>query len=270
MATTSLDFSHWQQPWLALSLIALRPMIIFRLLPFFGTSSVPATILNVFVISFALFMGPLLMPQLLQHTYGTGETLFIVIKEIILGATIAFLASMPFWIAENVGFFIDNQRGTTMASVFNPFAGSSTSPFGVLFNIMTTALYFKTGAFLVLLSLMYGSYMIWPLLSALPTFPANFSIFFLDVGDHMLRSSVLYASPMVLAMFMTDFGLGLVNRFAPQLNVFFLSMPIKSAVSMIILILYMSYFLTFIEEEFLDSFQTIKFLQKLIPSDLAT
>ena len=40
---------------------------------------------------------------------------------------------------------------------------------------------------------------------------------------------------------LTSYGLGLVNRTAPQLNVFFLSMPIKSALGVAMLIIYLPF-----------------------------
>ncbi len=36
------------------------------------------------------------------------------------------------WGMEAAGFFIDNQRGSTMASSLNPATGNQTSPVGIL------------------------------------------------------------------------------------------------------------------------------------------
>ncbi|MBR4894278.1 MAG: flagellar biosynthetic protein FliR, partial [Kiritimatiellae bacterium] len=47
----------------------------------------------------------------------------------------------------------------------------------------------------------------------------------------------------VIIMFLATLGLGLVNRTAPQLNVFFLSMPVKSAIGIAILIVCLPYVL---------------------------
>jgi len=41
----------------------------------------------------------------------------------------------------------------------------------------------------------------------------------------------------MIAMFLSEFGMALVSRFAPQLQVFFLAMPLKSAVGMLLLLL---------------------------------
>ena len=42
-------------------------------------------------------------------------------------------------------------------------------------------------------------------------------------------------------MFLATLGLGLVNRTAPQLNVFFLSMPVKSALGIALLVIYLPF-----------------------------
>jgi type III secretion protein T len=76
--------------------------------------------------------------------------------------------------------------------------------------------------------------------------------------------AVLLASPMLIALFVSELGLGLINRFAPQLNVFFLSMPIKSAVGMLVLIFYMQYLLAFIGDGFIHRMDIVNMLMEIV------
>ena len=57
----------------------------------------------------------------------------------------------------------------------------------------------------------------------------------------MLETTIIIAAPIIIIMFLATLGLGLVNRTAPQLNVFFLSMPIKSALGIAMLIIYIPF-----------------------------
>jgi type III secretion protein T len=66
-------------------------------------------------------------------------------------------------------------------------------------------------------------------------------VFVLSSFDDMMRSTVIIASPVVVVMFLATLGLGFVNRTAPQLNVFFLSMPVKSALGIAFLIIYLPF-----------------------------
>jgi type III secretion protein T len=61
--------------------------------------------------------------------------------------------------------------------------------------------------------------------------------------DEMMRTTVIIATPVIMVMFLATLGLGLVNRTAPQLNVFFLSMPVKSALGIALLVIYLPFIL---------------------------
>src|SRR5690606_36210945 len=104
-------------------------------------------------------------------------------KEILLGILIGFLGGIPFWIAENVGNFIDNQRGATMGEVFSPLTGSQDSPIGLLMLQVVSVLFVVAGPFLAFLGVVYESYRIWPVLSAMPSFEPVFPMAFLGIAD---------------------------------------------------------------------------------------
>jgi type III secretion protein T len=50
-------------------------------------------------------------------------------------------------------------------------------------------------------------------------------------------------------MFLAELGLALISRFAPQLQVFFLAMPVKSGIAMFLLIIYIGYLLEYVKDE---------------------
>ena len=63
------------------------------------------------------------------------------------------------------------------------------------------------------------------------SFGAAGPIFYLEMFDRLMRMVIVLSAPLIVAMFLAEFALALVSRFAPQLQVFFLAMPIKSGVN---------------------------------------
>jgi type III secretion protein T len=61
---------------------------------------------------------------------------------------------------------------------------------------------------------------------------------FAEQAGWLMLYMLLLAGPIVVACLLIDFSLGLVNRFASQLNVYVLAMPIKSGVASFILLVY--------------------------------
>ena len=165
----------------------------------------------------------------------------VALKEALLGALIGFFAAIPFWVAENVGNFIDNQRGATMGEVYSPLSGAQVSTTGIFFTQVVSTIFFTSGAVFLLLGALYKSYAIWPVFGAFVSFAPDAPVQVLGALDGMLKTTVVISAPVIIVMFLATVGLGFVNRTAPQLNVFFLSMPIKSALGVAMLIVYLPF-----------------------------
>ena len=93
------------------------------------------------------------------------------------------------------------------------------------------------------LAIFYSTYNLWPPTLLLPAFLyPNVSIFAIESLDFLMLNALLICAPFVLVALMCDVALGLMNRFAPQLNVFILSMPIKSGVCALLILFYLGPF----------------------------
>jgi len=259
-----LELGDYRQSLMILAIVMTRITTIMIITPFLSSTVITGAGRNAVILSLSLVLFPLLIPAHLDVEIGNLELMALLVKEGILGTFIGFLSSLAFYITQSAGFFIDNQRGATLASVFNPLFGEQTSPLGSAFNVIITALFYVIGGFLAFLSVIYASYITWPVFSFYPQLDGRFPLYFLAIGDHFMRSTVLFAAPIVFVMFLSDFSLGMVNRFAPQLQVFFLSLPLKSGVSVFLLIFYMGTFFALSKIEFSDSLIMIEFLHKII------
>ncbi len=225
-----------------LVLSSARFLAIFAVMPVLSSQFVTGMARNAVILALALIVVPTVAAGLPQNeNIEMGPLVLILVKEGVLGMLLGFLGAIPFWIAENVGNFVDNQRGATMGAVFAPLTGSQDSPIGVLLLQTAVVLFFVSGAIFVFLGAVYESYSVWPVFSAMPQLDAGFPTAILMRADEMLRTTVILAAPAVIIMFLATLGLGLINRTVPQLNVFFLAMPVKSALGIFFLMLYTKY-----------------------------
>lgn len=225
-----------------------RMMSALLISPFFGDQFIQGMARQVVIISLSLMAIPVTIQAGVTFPQSGLWPLFllgVLVKEIALGMLIGFATGMVFWIAEGTGFFIDNQRGSSMAEMFDPMSGGSSSLFGVLFTKVLGVLFFLGGGFAAFLTIMYDSYLTWPVFSYFPEFQPTFAVSCLQLLDSIMGLIVTYAAPIIIAMFIAEFGLGLMNRFSPQLNVFFLAMPVKSGIASLLIIFYLIFLLGF-------------------------
>jgi type III secretion protein T len=234
-----MNFQDLQELFLTYTLVLPRLLSCFVVLPILSKQILGSGLVrNGVVCSLALFIYPAVAGSL-PPVLGGLDLALLIGKEVLLGLLIGFIASVPFWAIEATGFIIDNQRGASMASIMNPMLGSQTSPTGLLLTQTLITLFFSGGAFLTLLGALFQSYVSWPVGTFYPHFGSQWGEFFNGQLTQLLRLCVLLAAPLLIAMFLAEFGLALISRFAPSLNVFILSMPIKSIVASMLLVIYL-------------------------------
>jgi type III secretion protein T len=151
------------------------------------------------------------------------------------------------------------QRGASSASLFSAFNESQTTVFADFFVQLVLLLFFLSGGFLFLLDIIYQSYAYWPVFSFLPRFNGGLAYYFVSFSSEYMAVVFALVGPILFTLFLAEFGLGMVNRFAPQLNGFFLSMGIKSGLSALFLILYMSHLLQFFRQFFFEKSKVLEF-----------
>lgn len=166
-------------------------------------------------------------------------------KEYVIGFLLGYLVGWVFWVVQSAGALIDNQRGAAIASSIDPLQGHETSPLGNMFSQVFLTYVFVSGAVLPIFGLLYNSYVLWPLDKAVPVIAENFPATVLHLFDNAMRLTFVLAAPVIAIMFMAEFALAIVSRFSPQVQVFVLAMPIKSALALFVLIFYMSLLIPF-------------------------
>ncbi|GGJ96176.1 type III secretion system export apparatus subunit SctT [Luteimonas terricola] len=232
-------FDFLGNPLLALALVLPRVIGAFLMLPLMTQQTVPAMVRNSFMVSLGIIVLPIALAGLPMDNLGTIEWPLIVLKEIFIGVAIGFCFGIVFWAVAAVGSVIDTQVGMSMAQVFDPIQGHQVTLHGEFLSQLATWLFMASGAFLVFLDLLMGSYVLWPVASYFPNLPAAGMNLFVGQFDYMMTTVLVMAAPVMVVMLVIDLSFGLVNRYAPQLNVFALTMPIKAwlATALILLLI---------------------------------
>lgn len=215
------------------------PIIVFS--PFFGsrTLAIPAKM------GFALSLFAVFLPKLFEVTHTPLEFNLRLIgffaKELLIGTILGYLISMPFIIVQTSGMVIDHQRGGASLMVNDPTVQNQSSPLGTLFNqVLIVTFYSVIGPF----------YFIEAIISSYDLVPPDKFLsakFFMDgspfwseqlrLFNEIMRLGIQLATPALLIILMTDFFLGIANRLAPQVQMTFLGMPLKSLLALLLVTL---------------------------------
>ncbi len=90
-----------------------------------------------------------------------------------------------------------------------------------------------------MLSLLFDSYAAWPLSSLMPVVASPLLVeLLLKALAQLLTTALTVAAPFVIMMLLIEVAFGLLSRFAPLLNVFFVVLPLKVLALAVMLLLY--------------------------------
>jgi type III secretion protein SpaR/YscT/HrcT len=227
-------------PFLSLMFLFMgRILPIIVLVPFFGGKVLPRPAKVAFAISlFAIFLPQLMSVTKTPLAFDLQLVLYLA-KEVFVGLLLGFFLSIPFIIVQNAGIMIDHQRGGASLMVNDPTIQNQSSPLGTMFNLVLIYLFFTIDGPFIVLDLLSQSYDIVPpdkmLNTALFEESSQVVQYTTKILGNVMIISTQLAAPALIMILMTDFFLGIANRLAPQVQITFLGMPLKSLLALVII-----------------------------------
>lgn len=248
---------------LSLALTLPRIAAAFIVLPLMTSETVPALVRNSFFVSLALVAYPIAAAAAPAGAIGAGAWPFVIVKELFLGLIIGFGFGAVFWAIGAAGGIIDTQIGANFANTLDPIQGHQTSLTGVLLSQLASWLFMATGAFLVFLEILLSSYAMWPVGSFVPTLKPAGALYFIGELRYLMSAAILFAAPALVIMALIDISFGLVNRYASQLNVFSLTMPIKAWISQWITLMALGLVMEMVTRKLFENKSLLEVLRRL-------
>lgn len=231
----------WADQVLLLGVATARVAATFLLLPMFSTETVPAMVRNSIFVAMGV-ISLMIQPPLLVSTLAPQQWVGLIAKEVLVGLTIGFFFGSVLWALQGAGEIIDAKVGATLAQVVDPLSGNQTSLNGAFLGRLASVIFLFSGGLSMVVQVVVQSYAIWPIAAPMPRLDGATLVLFEGEFGRLMVLATLFAAPVLSALFLIDLCLGLINRFAQQLNVFTLSMSLKAfASTALILILLGSY-----------------------------
>ncbi|HEY4144849.1 type III secretion system export apparatus subunit SctT [Pinirhizobacter sp.] len=151
--------------------------------------------------------------------------------EGMVGLALGLVVSLPFHVMHAVGAMLDNQRGATISSSIDPFNGIESSETSSLLHMFAAVLFLAWGGATAVLEALVASYQLLPVgRFELPPLTQSTAI----IGQ-LLAAALRMAAPAMLLMFIMEVFLGVLSRFAQQMNAFSVSLAVKSFVAFLAL-----------------------------------
>lgn len=251
----------------ATGLGAARAIGIMMVLPVFTRAQISGLIRSCLAVAFAL---PCLAHvsdglQALDPDTRLIQVTLLGLKEVFVGLLLGTFLGIPLWSLQAAGEFIDNQRGITSPSApSDPATNSQASAMGVFLGITAITIFVASGGLEAVTSVLYGSFLIWPVYRFHPILTAQGAMELLGLLDHIMRTTLLVSGPVVFFLALVDVSMMILRRFAPQFKSSQLSPTIKNIGFPIIMVTYTAYLIEGMKLEITQANGTLEWFDKLL------
>jgi flagellar biosynthetic protein FliR len=234
--------------------------------PFWGGRAVPkgvkvslATALVVITFPSVVLEIP---PEGVLNDPGPVKFLALIFKELFVGFTLGFAASIIFEAVVVAGRIIDFQRGVNMGELFAPDTFPSVSQISQFKLQLAIVVFLTLGAHRFFISSLISSFEVIPL-AGFPQIETGWIPvigFITGLTAQILLIGLQLAVPAIIALLITDLIFGLINRTVPEIDVFFVSLPVKMVVGIVVILLSFQIIISRYISLFDDSYGAFKFI----------
>jgi flagellar biosynthetic protein FliR len=207
-----------------------RIMAIIIRVPVLGGQTIPTQVRIGLGLALALILIP--WQPLPPDAAAIGVFAFglAIAKEILIGLLVGFAADLVFGALQIAGSAMGLGSGFESGRIFNPALGDAGSAFDQIFVIIMMMFFLVLDGHHIVLIALQKTFNVIPLNGPLPF---NGLETVAITTAQLIAAGVHMALPVMTALILTDITLGLLARVAPQVQVYFLGLPVKVAVALL-------------------------------------
>lgn len=222
---------------------------LFLLAPVFSSSLIPMKVKASALLVLSATMTPIVSHGVVVPTDGWSIAILMA-KETIIGLGLGFAVSVVFAAVQVGASMIDTSIGFSLANIIDPLTNAQASVLGSFYTLVGTLAFLAVDGHFWLLAGFSRSFDV----IGVTQFPKFSNM--LDNAAQMFFSLFVMAfqvaAPILVTLLLCDVVLGIVARVVPQMNVFFVGIPLKIAIGMGAIALGMPVFVSFFEHRVSD------------------
>jgi flagellar biosynthesis protein FliR len=198
---------------------------LMMLAPGIGDSFVPARVRLIISLFLAFIIAPVVGPGVPPLPAEATQMALMILKEILLGLSLGLGTRILFSALATAGAIAGFQTGLSMATAFDPAQNQQGAVFGTLLALLGTTLVFETNTHHWFLTGAVNSYANF--LPGAPLPLGDIAQFTMRAFSQAFSLAIQMTAPLLIYGIVINIAMGIVNRIAPAIQVFFIGQPIQ-------------------------------------------
>lgn len=216
-------------------LVFARVGAMVMLLPAIGEAGIPSRVRLVLALAIAFALAPQVASNYPSAAPASAVGLAVLVaQEATAGILVGAMARIIMSALQVAGYLIATQTGLAYAQTLDPTQGAQGAVLGNFMSLLGTTLIFATNLHHLAIGAIAGSYRMLPPGGHLPT--ADMAQLVIMLVSSSFALGFQLAAPFLVFGFAVYAGLGVLARLMPQLQVFFVAVPINIVCGFVIML----------------------------------
>jgi flagellar biosynthetic protein FliR len=231
----NIDISFLPALAAAFLLIFARVGAMVMMMPGIGESNLPARVRLAIVLVLTAVMLPAHQKAYTVDLNALGPVLLLLFQELMIGAILGLTARLAISALQTAGAVVAQQMGLGFVTAVDPTQGQQGMLVGNFLTLLGITLVFATDLHHLVIEAINDSYTIFK--------PGEMPLVG-DAAKHItnviatsFRIGIQLSAPFLAFGLLFNLGLGVLSRLMPQMQVFFIGLPLSILLGMLLLIL---------------------------------
>jgi flagellar biosynthetic protein FliR len=228
------------------SLIMTRLSGFFLFLPVFSWKAVPMRLRVATVVLLSICFTIWTGYQPVVTSMNVVQMILLLLQEATYGLALGLIVYIIFSIVKVAVRIIEREMGLAMAEIIDPLTGEGMQPLGGLVDMIFILLFLSVNGHHLLLLIITRSYETFPV-GTIPSIQVM-TDGLISASSIMFIAGLRMAAPMMAAFMVMLVVLGIVARVVPEMNVLFVSMPVRVGLGLIMIVVFVPFLQEFLQE----------------------
>ncbi len=211
--------------------IVLRLSIILFMLPIFNSTAVPNALKALTVIALSVMLFPVIRKNIQPVPFELASLTSVIIGELIYGILFALSMLLVISAFQLAGELIGFEMGFGFSQTADPMTGARFTVLAVWTQLIATLVFLSINGHHIILKILVESFKTVPVGS----FTLDSALFskMLPMSGMLFILAMKLAAPVLAVLILTQIGLGLMSKFAPQVNILATAFPLTITLGML-------------------------------------
>ncbi len=220
--------------------VFVRILAMLMTMPVYSYPMISSRIRILVAFSLALIVGSIIGVDSFPIVTSVWNIAGLMTKEILIGMIIGFGARLIFEGFAIAGGVVGLQMGVAIANVMDPTSRQHVPIVSQFWMLVMILFFLAMDGHLFLVEILFRNFQMIPL--GMGELSADAGNTIIRGGSKIYQTGVQFAAPMMVFLLLVDTGIGFMARVMPQMNVFFVSMPLKIGLGFVMLMVSLNIF----------------------------